>query len=326
MRFFLDTNVWSYIANEGVGSDLAKCTRIAGNEVAIAPAVVDEVQQMSDVEGRRTLIRLVTEKHWTRLMPEVFSECAEVKSEILRLRPEWRIAEPNMKEFNQLRYDWVRTKKGFWDRARQGVKTAATNESVRRDEEARLAVEQSFAIRMRLKDIKKPGGETHLQYAGHMPEVGTPGWSGESVDYWRVPSLHMFKTELQVYASAVSEWLDSEIDVHAMLSSPESMNRLWLHEFDPALVPRQWLRGSFEFLQAWHKVTTGTPGDSRLATHLVDADVIISSDKNFARFAERCRAEAPFKVGKTLRAQANRAGVDQVLKWVSGEFPVDYSS
>ena len=55
--------------------------------------------------------------------------------------------------------------------------------------------------------------------------------------------------------------LDSEIDVPAMLSSTESMNRLWLHELDPAAVPRQWLRGSFEFLQAWHKVTTGTPGD-----------------------------------------------------------------
>lgn len=322
MRFFLDTNVWSYIASEGAGSDLAKCARIAGNEIVVSPAVVDEVQQMSDVEGRRRLIQLVTEKDWKRLMPEVFSECAELKSEIFRLRPEWRIAEPNMKEFNRVRYDWVRPKKGFWDRARRGVETAATNESVRRDEEERLAVDQSFAIRERLKDVKKPGGETHLQYAGHMPEAGTPGWSGKAVHYWRAPSLHMFKTELQVYESAVSEWLDSDIDVHAMLSSPESMNRLWLHELDPALVPRQWLRGSFEFLQAWHKFTTGTPGDARLATHLVDADVIISADKNFVRFAERCRAEAPFKIGKTVRAQAHRPGVDQVLKWVSNESPV----
>lgn len=127
----------------------------------------------------------------------------------------------------------------------------------------------------------------------------------------------MFKSELQIYESAIREWLDSEIDVPAMLSSTESMNRLWLHELDPAAVPRQWLRGSFEFLQAWHKVTTGTPGDSRLATHLVDAEVIISADKNFVRFAERCREEAPFKIGKTLLAKANRAGVDEVLQWIS---------
>lgn len=322
MRFFLDTNIWSYIASEGAGSDLAKSARIAGNEIVISPAVVDEVQQMSDVEGRRRLIKLVTGKDWTRLMPEVFSECAEVKSEIIRLRPEWRITEPNMKEYNRLRYDWVRPKKGFWDRARRGVETSVTNESFRRDKEERLAEEESFVIRERLKEVKKPGGETYLQYVGHTPNTGTPGWSGKPVHYWRMPSLHMFKSELQVYESAISEWLDSEINVRAMLTSPESMNRLWLHELDPALVPRQWLRGSFEFLQAWHKVTTGTPGDARLATHLVDADVIISADKNFVHFSERCREEAPFKIGKTMRAQAHRPGVDQVLKWVSNESPL----
>ncbi|EMR47977.1 hypothetical protein PPUTLS46_009044 [Pseudomonas putida LS46] len=277
---------------------------------------------MSDAEGRRRLIHLVTEKDWKRLMPEVFSECAEVKSEIIRLRPEWRIAEPNMKEFNRLRYDWVRPKKGFWDRARRGIETAPTNESVRRDEEDRLAVEQSFAIRDRLKDVKKPEGDTHLQKASYKLEPEAAGETEQTVDYWRVPSLVVFTSELRFYESAVREWLDSEIDLRAMLAAPDSMNSLWLQEFDVAAVPRQWLRGSFEFLQKWHKVNTGTPGDARLATHLVDADVIISADKNFVRFAERCRAEAPFKIGKTLRAQAHRPGVDQVLKWVSNESPV----
>ncbi|WP_223507741.1 hypothetical protein [Pseudomonas sp. BF-B-25] len=315
-RYFLDTNIWSYIANEGAGDDLAVRARAAGVEILVAPAVVDEVKQMSEPNGRRRLVKLLTRKDWKRLMPEVFSECAEIKAEIIRLRPEWVIAKPNMTEFNRVRYDWVRRTGGFWDRARREIETPATNESVRREEEERLAVEQSFAIRERLKKIK-PGSEAHLQHVGHIPEADTPGWTGKPVHYWRVPSLHMFKSELHIYASAIREWLDSEIDVPAMLSSIESMNRLWLHELDPAAVPRQWLRGSFEFLQAWHKVTTGTPGDARLATHLVDADVIISADKNFVRFAERCRDEAPFEIGKTLCAQANRAGVDEVLQWVS---------
>lgn len=316
MRFFLDTNIWSYIANEGAGTELVTTARAAGVDIVVSPAVVDEVQQLPVPEARRKVLQLLTRKDWKRLMPEVFSECAEIKSQIIKLRPEWVIAEPNMKEFNRLRYDWVRRAGGYWDRARREVETPPTNESVRRDEEARLAVEESFAIRQRLVKAK-PGGHTHLEYVGHIPEAGTPGWTGNPVHYWRVPSLHMFKTELQVYESAVSEWLDCEIDVQAMLSSPESMNRLWLHELDPAAVPRQWLRGSFEFLQAWHKVTPGTPGDTRLATHLVDADIIISADKNFVRFAERCREDAPFKIGKTLCARANRAGVDDVLQWIS---------
>ena len=316
MRFFLDTNIWSYIANEDAGSELAMRARAAGVEIVVSSAVVDEVQQLPVPDARRKVIRLLTENDWKRLMPEVFSECSEVKAELIRLRPEWVIAKPNMREFNRVRYDWVRRTGGFWDRARREIDSPPTNESVRREQEENLAVEQSFAIRERLKKIR-PGSETHLQHVGHIPETGTPGWTGKPVHYWRVPSLHMFKSELQIYESAIREWLDSEIDVPAMLSSTESMNRLWLHELDPAAVPRQWLRGSFEFLQAWHKVTTGTPGDSRLATHLVDAEVIISADKNFVRFAERCREEAPFKIGKTLLAKANRAGVDEVLQWIS---------
>ncbi|MEH6387090.1 MAG: PIN domain-containing protein [Pseudomonas profundi] len=316
MRFFLDTNIWSYIANEDAGRELAIRARKAGVQIVVSPAVVDEVQQLPVLEARRKVIRLLTEKDWKRLMPEVFNECAELKSEIRRLRPEWIIAEPNMREFNRVRYDWVRQSRGFWDRARREIDSPPMNEGVRREQEERLAVQQSFAIRERLKKTKS-GSETHLQHIGFIPEADTPGWTGKPVDYWRVPSLHLFKSELRIYESAISEWLDSEIDIPAMLSSPESMNRLWLHELDPESVPRQWLRGSFEFLQAWHKVTTGTPGDSRLATHLIDADVIISADKNFVRFAERCRKEAPFKIGKTLRAQANRAGVNEVLQWIS---------
>ncbi|AWM92341.1 hypothetical protein DJ564_16710 [Pseudomonas sp. 31-12] len=316
MRFFLDTNIWSYIANEDAGNELAMRARAAGVEIVVSPAVVDEVQEMSEPVGRRRLIQLLTKKDWKRLMPEVFSECAEIKAEIMRLRPEWAIAEPKMAEFNRLRYDWVRRNGGFWDRARREIESVETNESVRRDEEKRLAVEQAFAIRKRMEKIK-PASHHHLQKVGYIPETGTPGWSGAPVQYWRVPSLHMFMTELRVHESAVSEWLDSEIDVAAMLSSPESMNRLWLHELDPVAVPRQWLRGSFEFLQAWHKITTGTPGDARLAAHLVDADVFISADKNFVQFAERCREEAPFGICKTLRAQGNRAGVDEVLQWIS---------
>lgn len=44
------------------------------------------------------------------------------------------------------------------------------------------------------------------------------------------------------------EWIDAEIDVAAMMSDAASMNHLWLHEMDPRDVPRQWLRGAFEFL------------------------------------------------------------------------------
>ena len=131
-----------------------------------------------------------------------------------------------------------------------------------------------------------------------------------------IASLHFFCSELIIYASPVREWLDSEIDVGAMFADSASMNHLWLHELNPAAVPRQWLRGAFEFLQAWHKITDGTPDDSKLATHLVEVDHFISADKNFVRFAERCRAEAPFPTAIATRISGGREGVDEILRLI----------
>lgn len=316
MRVFLDTNIWSYFADHDAGSDLAKTARASKVQIVVSPAVVEEVQGLPVLGARSRVIKLVTDPQWKRLMPEAFSECAEVKAEIKRLRPDWVIANPDTREINRLRYDWVKRTSGYWDRARNAVTLPATNESVRGEREAQLAVQEAFEIRERMKKVKK-GSESHLQNVAGLPKQGTAGWNGLPVDYWRLSSLMFFSKELQVFASPIREWLDSEINVFAMAFNSESMNRLWLHDFDPAAVPRQWLRGAFEFLQAWHKVTTGTPGDSRLATHLVDAEMIVSADKNFVRFAERCRAEAPFAVGETLRAPANREGVDEVLKLIA---------
>jgi hypothetical protein len=316
MRLFLDTNVWSYLADCEAGSDLARAARRSEAEIFVSPAVVDEATALPNEGARKRVLALVTDPQWKRLMPESFSECVEVKKEIFRLRPAWKVTSPKLAEVNRLRYDWVRRSGGFWHRARAGVAPHETDESLRTDLEFALAKEESYQIRQRLVSAR-PAGDTHLQQVAGIPDAGTLGWSGNPVDYWRVPSLNFFRSELLIYASPVREWIDAEVDVETMMSDAASMNRLWLHEMDPQNVPRQWLRGAFEFLQAWHKVTDGTPGDSRLATHLAEVDQFISADKNFVRFAERCRDEAPFRLAQGKRISAGRDGVDQLLALVA---------
>lgn len=316
MRLFLDTNVWSYVADWGAGSDLASAARRSKAEIVVSPAVADEAMALPDEQARKRVLALVTDPQWKRLMPESFSESVEVKKEVLRLRPEWQVVTPKLTEVNRLRYDWVRRRGGFWNRARAGVAPKVTDESLRADREFALAKEESYRIRQRLIGTRS-AGDTHLQHVAGLPDAGTPGWSGEPVHYWRVPSLYFFRSELLIYASPVREWIDTEVDVAAMMFDPASMNRLWLHEMDPRNVPRQWLRGAFEFLQAWHKVTDGTPGDSRLATHLVEVDQFVSADKNFIRFADRCRDEAPFSLAHARRVSGGRDGVDQLLALVA---------
>lgn len=317
MRLFLDTNVWSYCADHDAGDDLASAARRAGTQVVVSPAVVDELRSISNADIRRRALKLVTRSDWTRLMPEVYSECAELKKEIRRLRPEWLLSDPNLAEVHRLRYDWVRRQGGFWDRARDDIAPLQTDEGKRAEMALRLAREQSYDIRKRLIAQKVQAGETHLQRVATVVEEATPGWTGGLVEYWRVPSLYFFRSELFVYASPVREWLDSDVDIAAMVLNPASVNRLWLHEMAADALPRQWLRGALEFLQGWHKVTDGTPTDATLATHLVEADRFLTADKNFARFAQRCRAEAPFRTAATYRVPGGRDGVDATLRLVS---------
>lgn len=317
MRLFLDTNVWSYFADHDAGADLVKAARQGGAQIVVSPTVVDELRELPFPEVRRRALKLITRAEWVRLMPDSFQECAQVKAEIARLRPDWLLPAPKLVELHRLRYDWVRRSRGFWDRARNDIAPVRTDESLRADREHRAARDQSYDIRKRVSTQKLQAGDTHLQHVAGVPEDGTLGWSGSPVAYWRLPSLYFFRSELFVYTSPAREWLDSEVDVAAMLSDAAAMNRLWLHEMDERAVTCQWLRGAFEFLQQWHTVTDGTPSDSRLATHLVEADRVVSADKNFVRFAARCRAEAPFRTAEAVRVPGGRDGVDETLRLVA---------
>ena len=319
MHLLLDTNVWSYFADHEAGEDLARTARAAGVRVAVSPVTVEEVRRIGKTEVRQRLLRLVAREGWLRLMPEAYSECVEVKSEIKRLRPGWVLPSPKLAEINRLRYDWVRRVGGYWDRAARDVTPAKTDESERAARKLQLAREESSAIRRHIATEKLHGEQTDLRLVAGIPEgTATIGWDGNPVEYWRVPSLHLFRTELLVYTSPAREWLDSEIEVAAMLAEPASMNRLWLSEMSATAVPRQWLRRAMEFLQAWRTVTPGTPGDCSLATHLVEVDDFITTDKNFANFGQRCRTEAPFRTATVSWIPGGRNGVDEALRAIAG--------
>lgn len=73
-------------------------------------------------------------------------------------------------------------------------------------------------------------------------------------------------------------------------------------------MPRFWLRWAFEHLRLFHKVTDGTPGDAQLATYLLEADVVVSADKNFLRITDAVRPYARFSMAKTKRVAAEKRG------------------
>lgn len=316
MRVLIDTNLWSEVANQRAGDELAYAARKGKKQLLVTPTVIEELRARSRHDTRRASLQVATRSEWKRLMPDAYNECQELKSEIRRLRPQWMFPTPSFKEVHRLRHDWIKRKGSYWDRAREDSIEPVTDESQRRDSELQLARAQSYEIRQRIHQSGLQGGNTHLQYVGHMPPQGTRGWSGEPVEYWRMPSLVKTREELGVYASPYREWIDCEVDVFAMLYDEASMNQMWLHELDPRNVPRQWLRGAFEFLQGWFKVTDGTPCDSALAGFLVDADFTLSADKNFIRFADRCHREAPFTTAQAQVISGSASGVQELIDFL----------
>lgn len=319
MRVLIDTNLWSEVANQRAGDELAYAARAGKKQLLVAPTVIEELRGRPLPEARKASLQVATRCEWKRLMPDAYNESQELKAEILRLRPQWVRQSPSLKEVHRLRYDWVKRKGGYWDRARQDISEPDTNESLRGESELRLAREQSRSIRQRVHKSGAQGGNTPLQDVAYIPTEGTRGWTGKPVEYWRMPSLAIARAELQIYASPYREWLDSEVDVLTMLYEEASMNRLWLHELDPSRVPRQWLRGAFEFLQAWSKVTDGNPADSAFAGYLVDADFVLSADQNFVRFAKRCHSEAPFLTARAQVTSSGATGVQDLIAFLRHE-------
>jgi hypothetical protein len=312
MRVLLDSNVWRYIVDFSDIDSLAEAAYQAGVEITVTPAVVNEALRLNDEVLRPNILRALADSRWTRLMPEAFLEADEIKSAIRRLRPHWLIAPPDLTEVSRLREDWERQDGGFWERARHDIPPPFTDEHVRGERETLLAFEEAQQIRKRVNARKLSIANLKLTQVDGIPAADLPGWRGSPVEYWRVPSLHFLFAELSVYASPYREWLDSEINVEKIAANPASLTEMWFYEIVPNDAPRQWLRGAFELLQAFHKVTTGTPTDSALASHLIDVDIVISADRNFIRFAEKCRTDAPFPVALPRQIAGGAAGVNEL--------------
>jgi hypothetical protein len=322
VKVMLDTNVWRYLIDADSVMALSRACIASGVQIVVAPALVDEVRAFKDDMLRKRILKAISWQRWSRLMPDIYLECLEVLSEIRRCRPEWCIHAPKLTEFNRLKYDWGRRSGGFWDRAGRDDEVRVTDESLRSDTELRLARAQYKANRSSVMNYSRQGEHTRLQDVYHEPPQGTPGWNGDPIEYWRMPSLHLFLNELMIFASPVREWMDCQVNFAAMLATPQSVNRLWLHDMQSIAVPRQWLRGSFEFLQMWRTITPGSPIDSRLSVHLVDVDVVVSADKNFVYAANRCCEQAPFKTARASLISGGPEGVKELLAVIEGGMTV----
>lgn len=311
MHILLDTNIWRYIVDHDALGLIQQVARKSRHKIVVAPAVVYEALRTGDPRLRASMVSAMTQSCWKRLMPEAFSEAEEIKGEVERLRPEWLRMSKNMVMYRRLRYDWTRSRGGFWDRARydtaresQRVDNPTLLEAARTS--ARASREAALSIPTKFKD-------TELSAVLAIPVQPTPGWDGGPVQLWRIEAGLSFEQALTVPRHPYVDWLEGDVNLTMMSLQREEQTRFWFYDVDLMRMPRHWLRSAFSFQQQFHKITDGTPCDCQLGTYLAEVDLMLSADKNFVRFAERCKREAPFFVGRSVVVPGGRAAIDALI-------------
>jgi len=312
VRVLLDTNVWRYLVDQGANKDLLRSVRGGRVQIQIAPSVLYEALRTRDVDLRRRLASLMTLPTWKRLMPEAYSESQEILSEVRRLRPKWLRPTPDLNALRRFRFDWVRSRGGFWERVRLTPDKEAGYVAQLGDDDIARARRQADDRRKEFRDISC--FETVALDSVYCDQLGSiPGWNGDRIEAWRGDAWYSTTRALQTPGHPYIDWLSPEIDISQLTQPGQSWVRFWFYEVSTKAMPRFWLRWAFEFLQRFRRVTEGTPCDAQLATYLPEADLVVSADKAFIQIANRCRVFAPCCFAETVLIPSGRQGVDALL-------------
>jgi hypothetical protein len=265
-----------------------------GLVIVVAPSAVYETLALKDVPLRNRVLQIQTSRKWARLMPEAFSECAEILAEVRRLHPDWLACDPDLAQYKREVRDWTRgiarskslAGLGFWNRVRKPPDWMADKT-------------RNWRLGPARTESKAAQVEGKPRMAGPLPLSGLQGRipdqsPGSEVDAWRWPAFIAFASHIQDYSDPYRDWLVPwfRIDPRDMGSDPWTL--FWIYECDTLAVPRQWLRWAFSYHQTFAKLTAGTPGDEQLASYLPDCDHVVSADKGFVRLVNEIGRQSPF--------------------------------
>jgi hypothetical protein len=205
-RALLDTNIWRYVVDNDSQRALLRLARDGSYNVQVAPGVLYETLRLKDNLLRATLVRLMTNSRFHRLMPEAFSESMEILREIERARPDWLRDTPDLQFFNRLKKDWTRKTGGFWVRCARFPESEA--HFLRQIEGEMIEGAKSEAQLARTEMIgtkwkrNPPMDKTLAEFSKPVP-----GWSGEKIEAWRADSLIGMTYGLAKQGNPYRDWM-----------------------------------------------------------------------------------------------------------------------
>lgn len=315
-RVLLDTNIWRYVLDNRAQGQLLRLARDSAYHVQIAPGVLYETLRLKNAKLRDSLVRLMTNQRFHRLMPEAYSESMELLHEVERVRPEWLRTSPDVAFFNRLKKDWTRKTGGFWVRCARSPRSEAnflTQVEGRMIEGAKAEVQNARKEMMHLGWKRNPSMNKTL---GGFNEP-RPGWRGDMVEAWRIDCWFGLSYGLSQRGNAYRDWVAPFVDVDdGLLRSPEWLE-FWHYLADKNAMPRHWMRWAHSFAQRFRTVTSGSPGDSQLSTYFIETDIFVTADKTLIDILEECRPFAPQQLPEAMLVPAGPTGVEIILSKMS---------
>jgi hypothetical protein len=310
-RVLLDTNVWDYIIEANGVESLRKAAKTNHVAIVACPAVVYECLGVGDPDKRKRRAKALAREDWIRLMPEAFSEAEDVRREIERLRPEWLLASPDLRQWYRHRADW---QGAFWWRVRSQPHAVAAHIKVLGDDRLQQARQESKAARKQAESLQHTIHTFKWNRATSVFAVPTPGWDGHEFEAWRGLSVSLWWRDLVLRQSQTTlEWLGPWLDLRAIRSDQSSWTRLWTREVDTSALPREWIRWAMAEAQATRATSSGTPGDNQLATYLIDVDVFVTNDKVLVDLTGAMRPHCPAPLAEARRSPAGGQALPFVL-------------
>lgn len=183
-RALLDSNIWRYFVDHGSEGRLLKVAQKGAYDVQIAPGVLYEALRLRDPLLRRRLVRLMTNPRFVRLMPEAYSESAEILGEVKRARPEWLLGAPDLQFYQRLYLDWTRKMGGVWVRCARNPGNEAKYIQQAEGKSLEEALLQTKAARKEMIEARWNRKPRLDEVLGGLNQP-LPGWNGEMIEAWR---------------------------------------------------------------------------------------------------------------------------------------------
>ncbi|WP_122816342.1 hypothetical protein [Nocardioides pantholopis] len=289
----IDTNVWSYLAEETTPDAVAMLLKRTGHQAVLNSMMLTEGLRTCDVAKRTAIVNMMASPHWRKLPAD--GEAMELVEEVRRLRPEWLRSIPKTDRLHSFRDYWTKV---YWrDAKTQPDKVLerlaqATAEDDAEAEIARVQAANKASWPFLEGDLKSAAlaANTAEDHPDSDPRSRL-GWPTDTpVLLWRVNARDVMWATLGREAAGrligysdktLEDSLGAYVDLKAMRKDRGSFNRFFLFDIEGWNVPRCWWRGTVEILQLGKRLQNSNGMDAAHASHLPDCDYLLTTDKRF---------------------------------------------